>query len=97
MFERSVFDHGPMVDRGGTHLYRATAECSGCGKVVDVGPFDTLASSVQAELVGWLVPAGLGWSLRDGAGTPVTLCEECMARPLRDVLAEIEQRARANA
>lgn len=90
-------DWGPVIDRGGTHLYRATAECTGCGKVVDVGPFDTLTSSVQAELNGWLTPSARGWNIRDGAGTPCTFCDECMARPLRDVFAQIEERAAAHA
>lgn len=82
----------PQVSSGGVHLYRATAECSACGKVVDVGPFDTISSSVQAQLHGWLTATGVGWRITDGFGTPVTLCDECMGRPLRVVLDDIVAR-----
>ena len=83
---------------GGLYLYRATAECSACGKVVDVGPFDNVASAAWVHLPGWLLPAspspGLSWQIRTGFGALVTLCDECMGKPLRDVIEAVRERER---
>lgn len=86
----------PAVSGGGLYLYRAIAECSACGKVVDVGPFDNLTNAVTSQLPGWLLTSGgtLTWRLADGFGTPVTLCDECMEKPLRVTLAAITEAAR---
>lgn len=67
-------------------MYRATAECTVCGQVTDVGPFDNLREPVRDMLPGWLLPTDLRWSIRDGYGTPITVCETCMTRPLRDLI-----------
>lgn len=86
---------GPTVKSGGVYLYRATAECSACGKVVDVGPFDLgVRDAVQNEVKGWLgIGAAPQWVLSDGFGTRATLCDECVSlRPLRAVLDLIAER-----
>lgn len=79
---------------GGTHMYRATTECSACGKTVDVGPFDSLNASTADLLPQWLLPSGriLSWVLSDAMGWRATLCDECMMRPLAVVLAAITER-----
>lgn len=79
---------------GGVYTYRATAECSACGRVVDVGPFEMIRNAVAENLPGWLVPSSLdGWTIRDGVGRPITLCNLCMTRPLQAVLADVKERA----
>lgn len=86
----------PIVKSGGVYLYRATAECSACGAVVDVGPFTELSDAYEpAMLGGWLSPAAsrATFRLTDHIGTPVTLCPTCMGRPLRDVLAMMVEKA----
>lgn len=77
----------------GLYVYRATAECSACGKVVDIGPFEDLThASACSHLPGWIFPFSLSLQMRDGMGTPFTICDDCMGRPIRDVVADIQTR-----
>lgn len=76
------------------HLYRAIAECSACGKTTDVGPFTDIAQATAKGLPGWLLEAAHPptFVLSDAFGQRFALCPECMARPLREVLADISAR-----
>lgn len=84
------------MSSGGVYLYRATADCSACGRSVDVGPFDSMVEAVADQLPGWLLPSAMGphWVLADGFGARMTLCDDCMGRPLRVTLAAITERNR---
>jgi hypothetical protein len=76
-------------------MYRATAECSACAKVVDIGPFDSLTRAADL-LPEWLLPVGPnGFRLNDLFRAPMTLCDDCMGRPLRETRAAITERAAA--
>lgn len=83
----------------GLHIYRAVAECDACGKSKDVGPVET-PGDAMALFDDWLFPHGGGtlqWVLSDAFGTRFTVCPECMAKPLADVIAAIAERAAVRA
>jgi hypothetical protein len=73
------------------YLYRAVADCSACGTVVDVGPFDLVETAVESMLPGWLLPSTSPVTFRDKDGTPIGLCDVCAA-PVYDILRRVQER-----
>lgn len=80
------------MNDGGVILYRATATCSFCGRTDDVGPFEAVRDAIESELPGWIGPADSRIFIRDPAGTPLTICPACAARPLLELRAGLPSR-----
>lgn len=77
----------PEVIHGGVYLYRVIATCSLCGRTDDVGPFELLRDAVAEQLPGWLNPTvGTYFRLNDESGMPITLCPDCVRKPLREIV-----------